>query len=161
MFTGSVLLSNIVILHSGNTLKDIYRFLHQLIGIMYVGLQGGRDIRMAKSHLHILDICAALDEQGSVSVAQAVIIEGKLQFTVNDTGIILEGISGSVLAILGNTDHPDTGKLYFHTLLNRHNSEQIISLFIRLFLQNMNCVIFAILQFIFLLGDMLGLQCLV
>ena len=51
MFTGSVLLSNIVILHSGNTLEDIYRFLHQLIGIMYVGLQG------------------------SVSVTQAVIIE--------------------------------------------------------------------------------------
>ena len=75
MFTGSVLLSNSVILHSGNTLEDIYRFLHQLIGIMYVGLQGGRDIRMAKSHLHILDIGAALDEQGSVSVTQAVIIE--------------------------------------------------------------------------------------
>ncbi len=75
MFTGSVLLSNIVILHSGNTLKDIYRFLYQLIGIMYVGLQGGRDIHMAKSHLHILDICATLDEQGSVSVTQAVIIE--------------------------------------------------------------------------------------
>ena len=82
---------------------------------------------MAKSHLHILDICAALDEQGSVCVTQTVIIEGKLQFAVNDTRAVLKRIGRSVLAILGNADHPDTGKLYFHILLNRHNSEQIIS----------------------------------
>ena len=141
LFTGSVLLSNIVILHSSDTLENIYRFLHQLIGIMYISLQGCWDIRMAKSHLHILDICAALDEQGSVCVTQTVIIEGKLQFAVNDTRAVLKWIGRSVLTILGYTDHSDTRKLHLYTLLNRHNPEQIISLFIRLFLQNMNCVI--------------------
>ena len=58
------------ILHGGNTFEDIYGFLHQLIGIMYIGLKGGRYIRMAKSQLYVLDIGAALDEQGSVSVTR-------------------------------------------------------------------------------------------
>lgn len=79
---------------------------------------------MPQPCLDVFHIRSGLDQYRCVGMPEGMVVEGQVKLMMNDPAAALEGIRGSVLTVLGNTDHLKKCKMCGKWFVHRNKNAQ-------------------------------------